>query len=279
MSAVLLDPRSGRPERDLDPLLEEFGDDRLTCLSTLPTREEFMFEGKRFAGPRYVPDDHDRAILSRLPKSVRRYMELAERERLSGAGLKTGALVAGQTQAWAGHLQPSNVLVADQTPITGVAEALLYPFGFTLIPGGYWVVGSTVKLTVCGKITTAGATPGNLSLTNRYGSTTAGTSLAASAALALQISQTNITWMAELYIVCRASNASGGTGSLIVIGNFQGGTGTTLFTTGPMASIPASAPVVASPDTAVQNALLLDGTLGSASDSMTTQLVIPLAVC
>src|SRR5207244_2578915 len=131
-----------------------------------------------------------------------------------------------------------------------------YAYGFALIPGGWWALGTAVKLTVCGKMTTASATAGTATITSRYGNTTAGTSLAASAALTLQVSQTNITWVAELYIVCRASNATGTTGSLILIGTFQAGTGTTLFTTGPAANIPASAPVAATPDLAVANALL-----------------------
>lgn len=265
--AVLLD----RPPIEVD-------EERLTVVQNISTPEEFARTGERLRAAPMPADAKDRHVLGRLPKSVRRYLELAEQERRAGRYGLRDAVTNANTQAWAGLIQPTNMVVADQTAVAGTTEALLYPYGFALIPGGWWQVGTAVKLTICGKMTTASATAGTATLTNRYGNTTAGTSLAASAALTLQVSQTNISWVVEQYIVCRASNATGTTGSLISIGTFQAGTGTTLFTTGPSANIPASAPVAATPDLSVANALLLDATLGSASDTMTVQILAPLAM-
>lgn len=210
--------------------------------------------------------EYDKEILGKLPKRIRRQLKEAKKKpRLKAAfGI-------------AGLVNPTDVMVADQTPITGASEALLYPYHFGAINPSFWQIGQAVKLTVIGKITSAASTPGNWTTTVRWGQTTAGTSLAASAALALATTQTNITFIIELYIVCRATG-SGSAGSLIVIGTVNGGTGVTLFTTGPQAAIPASAPAAVAVDTSIYNALLVDSTLGSASDSQTAQIVLPMGM-
>lgn len=165
-------------------------------------------------------------------------------------------------------------LVADQTPVTGTGEALLWPFHYTALPADYFWAGKMVQITAMGKITTAASSPGNLTLTIRYGTTTGGTSLAASGATALGTSKTNITWQAEVWVACRATGA-GTAGSLIAFGAFSYDGAGAVFSTAannPM-MVPNSAPAAVGVDTTTAQGIILDATLGSASDSMTVQFL------
>lgn len=209
--------------------------------------------------------DYEIGLLEGLPKEIRRELRSASFERMGrGWGHRAGL------QAWAELVNPQDVQIADATAVVGTTEGLLFAFDKTYVPPQFWQEGRIARLYVAGKLTTAGASPGNWTTTSRWGTTTAGTSIAASAALALQVSQTNISWVVDIMYVCRTKGA---TGTVIAIGTVAGGTGTTLFTTGPQAGIPASAPAVATIDTTTNSAVLLDTTLGSASDSQTAQIV------
>jgi hypothetical protein len=85
----------------------------------------------------------------------------------------------------------------DCTGIAGTSEAILWTQANvpTALPAGYWTPrhlprgGKLLKLTCAGKVTSAASSPGNLTLTLRYGVTTGGTSLAAGAANALATKQ------------------------------------------------------------------------------------------
>lgn len=169
------------------------------------------------------------------------------------------------------------ILIADATQVTGTSETVLWTQdkANTALPANYFgnIVGQpgkTVKLTVAGKITTAASSPGNFTLTLRYGTTTGGTSLAASAATALTTSKNNITWCAECYVTCRAI---GSTGSLLGWGRFFcDGAGNIFSTAANMPLLfPASSPAGTSVDTTAAGGIVLTATLGSASDLMTAQ--------
>lgn len=83
---------------------------------------------------------------------------------------------------------------------------------------GYWDVGKRWKITVMGKMTTA-ATPGNLTIEIRYGTTDAGgTILATSAAVALAANKTDISFTLEAYI--RANAVIGTASGLFAWGRF-----------------------------------------------------------
>jgi hypothetical protein len=162
-------------------------------------------------------------------------------------------------------------MVADQTAITGTSEALLWPAYFTSLVASYFTVGKMVRLTAWGKLTTAGASPGTVTFTVRYGTTTGGTSLGASAASpTFAVSQTNITWGLVVDVVCRATG-SGTSGSLLAFGQWFTTPATFATTAGLVAGlcIPASAPAAAGVDTTSAQGIIVDATLGSASDSMT----------
>jgi hypothetical protein len=164
----------------------------------------------------------------------------------------------------------SPFMVTDQTAITGTSEALMWPAAFSSLVANYFIVGKKMKITARGKVTSAASTPGSLTLTARFGTTTSGTSLAASAATALAASKTNITWILELWATCRAVGSSG---SLIAEGRFMYDGAGALFSTAANNPLlfPASAAAAATVDTTVAAGLVVGCTLGSASDSLTVQ--------
>lgn len=94
----------------------------------------------------------------------------------------------------------------------------------------YWWQGKKLYLWVMGKMTT-GATAGNLTVEIRLATTDAGgTILATSAATALSNSKTDITWICEAWIVCRALGASTN-GKLFASGRFMYDGAGALFST------------------------------------------------
>lgn len=171
--------------------------------------------------------------------------------------------------AWRDYVPGCEYMIASQSAVAGTAEALLWPAPFTFIPAGFLQPGKALHLTVWGKLTTAGATPGTLTLTARYGTTTGGTSLGASAASpTFATSQSNITWRAELDLFCQGAGTAG---SAVLFGKWETTPATFGTTAGLIAGllIPASAPAATAIDTTTAQGLLLDATLGSASDNMT----------
>jgi hypothetical protein len=88
----------------------------------------------------------------------------------------------------------------------------LYPASnFPVLGGQYFArIGKKVHIRLFGRITTA-ATPGNLTLAVLYGTgaDANGVSLAASAAQTLIASQTNLSWMLDVYAHCRSTGSAG----------------------------------------------------------------------
>jgi hypothetical protein len=84
------------------------------------------------------------------------------------------------------------------------------------------------------------ASPGNLTVQLNYGTgaDANGVVLAATSATALTASQTNMSWMAEMYVRCRTMGA---TGTLFCTGEFRANVAVIATTLQPML-IPATAP-------------------------------------
>lgn len=160
-------------------------------------------------------------------------------------------------------------MIADQTAITGTTEALAWPATYSSLPANYFgQPGKAIKFTAYGKITTAGASQGNITITVRYGTTTGGTSLGASTATALVASATNIPWRIEFYVYCRAIGTSG---ALMMMGKWESTSAviaspSTLF-------MPASAPAQTTVDTTTAQGIVVGITMGSASDTLATQVL------
>jgi hypothetical protein len=102
---------------------------------------------------------------------------------------------------------------ADVSAVT-LATTLkaLYPASnFPVLGGQYFArVGKKMKIRVFGRLTT-GATPGNLVISLLYGTgaDANGVTIVSSAATALSINQTNVSWMAEFYVHCRSTGNAG----------------------------------------------------------------------
>jgi hypothetical protein len=158
----------------------------------------------------------------------------------------------------------SSIPTADLSAITGTAETALWavatysPFTANqLQPQDVW------SMQAYGVLTSAASSPGTLTVTPRFGTTTGGTSLGASAASStLTTSKTNVPWFLDLTMTVRSVGA---TGSIVMCGRFQcdqvainalnfGGPATTV-------------------DTTVAAGIFIGITLGSASDSMTPRSV------
>lgn len=135
-------------------------------------------------------------------------------------------------------------IAADIAAVTLLTTDLaLYPASnFPVLGGQYFArVGKKLKIRLFGKITTA-ATPGNGTFDIYYGTGAAanGVLLASSGTVALLASQTNLSWMLEIYVSCRSI---GSAGTLFVDGIAQWNVGVVASTTAPWL-IPASAAVV-----------------------------------
>lgn len=135
-----------------------------------------------------------------------------------------------------------------------------------LLPGGTfsktvpedWFTGKRMSLEFWGRITTA-ATPGNLTIEVRYGTTdNAGTILATSAATALAATKANISWYLQVIVRCRDTNVvTGANGSLFAMGRFMYDGAAALFTTtaqNPL-FIPATAPAATAVDLSAASGL------------------------
>lgn len=164
--------------------------------------------------------------------------------------------------------------VVDFPAITlSTTSLMLWPSGGSpsATGAGYWWNGKKMKLTLFGKMTTA-ATPGNLTIEIRYGTTdNAGTILATSAATALTASKTNISWKMEAQVTSREGVNSAA--DLFAWGTFiSDNTGLLIAAAANPLLIPASAAVVASVDTTVASAINIQmKRSGSTAETVTVQ--------
>lgn len=134
-------------------------------------------------------------------------------------------------------------LSADQAAVTlaSTDKALYTPSAFPVLGGQYFSrVGKKIRIRLFGKITT-GTTPGNGTFDIYYGNGTDanGVLLASSGTVALTASQTNLSWMLEIFVSCRTT---GSAGTLFVDGIAHFNVGVLASTLQPL-MIPASAAV------------------------------------
>lgn len=161
------------------------------------------------------------------------------------------------------------IMTADQTAVTGTSETALWPVSpYTATVANQLQPGQVYRIFATGVLTSALSSPGTLTITPRWGTTSSGTSLGISAASAtLTTSKTNVPWWMECLTICRTLGTSG---TMVFNGNFvcdQVGISALAFG-GPSTTI----------DTTTAQGFYLGVTLGSASDSMTTRLVTVEAI-
>lgn len=111
----------------------------------------------------------------------------------------------GSMQAWEEVIY---VTLADGATLTPAAEGIMVP-DFTL-PANYLYPGRLLKYTLMGRQSSAITTPGTFTLRERWGGL-AGTVLAASGAFAPDTvaAATNLTFMVEWWLLCRATGSAG----------------------------------------------------------------------
>ena len=166
-----------------------------------------------------------------------------------------------------------SIMLANQTAITGTSEAGLFSVAqYSGFAGNQLRAGQIWKLTSFGIMTTAGASPGNLTITPRFGTSTSGTSLGASAATALNTSASNVPWVLEYWMVVRTIGNAGANST--VIGNGWFGTTVAAITAATGNQIHFGSTASVSVDTSVASGLFIGITMGSASDTMTAMSVM-----
>lgn len=102
-----------------------------------------------------------------------------------------------------------SILLADEAAITlATTQKALWLPAKTLIPSGVWYPGKVMKVTAFGKATTDG-TAGNYVFGVALGAGDAPAAIVVGATVAGSVSQTNVTWMAEIYAECRSFGTAG----------------------------------------------------------------------
>lgn len=200
------------------------------------------------------------ADLSRLPDSVRRYLTLG---RLLGPDQPRMAFGPFR------QMLDGSIALANQTAITGTAEASMFPVAqYSGFAANQLRAGQVWHLTAFGIMTTAGASPGNITITPRFGTTVSGTSLGASAATALSASATNVAWRLEYDLIVRTIGNAGANSTVVGNGHFHTTVAAIAASVGNDVVFGSTASV--SVDTSVASGLVIGVTMGSASDTMTT---------
>jgi hypothetical protein len=109
--------------------------------------------------------------------------------------------------------------LADLTAVTATTETGLWlPAAFTPIYAGDPDVGRMYQVTAGGIVTTS--TSGTLTITPRYGLTTAGVSLGASQAQTVTVSLTNVPWQLQFTLVFRAVSSAASSSTCVGTGTF-----------------------------------------------------------
>lgn len=205
----------------------------------------------------------DMAADLRVPEAVRDNLLRARALRIAGLrGPKAGYGPFRQ-------MLDGAISLADQTAITGTSEAGLWPTAqYTGWSANQLRSGQVWCCTAFGVITTAGASPGNITLTPRYGTSTGGTSLGASAATALATSASNAIWNLTYLFVVRSVGLAGANSNVVGNGEFNAAVAAIAASTGN--SIPFGSTGNVAVDLSIAAGLFMGVTLGSASDSMKT---------
>lgn len=162
------------------------------------------------------------------------------------------------------------VMLADQTAVAGTVEAVLWAANYAALPANFFdAPGKGARIRAFGVLTT-GATPGTLTLTPRFGTTTGGTSLGAGTVSGnLATSITNAPWFLDATIMCRSI---GGTGTIAIFGIWESPVG---YVTAP-GSVEVGRGVFTTVDTtAATGGLTVGATLSQATSNMTTRKMTP----
>lgn len=161
------------------------------------------------------------------------------------------------------------ICLADQTAVTGTSETAMWPTSqYTGWAANQLRAGQVWKLSAFGVLTTAASTPGNITITPRFGASSGGIALGASVATALVASATNAPWQLEYTLVIRSVGAAGLNSNVVGSGCFRTTIAAIAAATGPSVAFSSTANVPV--DLSVGAGLYMGVTLGSASDQLKT---------
>jgi hypothetical protein len=120
-------------------------------------------------------------------------------------------------------------------------------------------------------MTTASSSQGNITLTPRYGVSSGGVALDASAATALVASASNVPWFLAYMFVMRSIGLAGANSTALGGGFFMTTVAAIAASTGNV--VPFGSTGAKSVDASISSGLYMGVTLGNASDTMTTRFV------
>lgn len=161
------------------------------------------------------------------------------------------------------------VALSDQDAVTGTTEVAMWPTAqYTGFGANQLRAGQKWQLTAFGKITTASSSQGNITITPRFGTSTSGTALGASAATALAASASNVPWFMQYCFTVRSVGKAGANSNVVGCGFFTSTVAAIAAATGNMVVFGSTGSVAV--DLSVASGLFMGVTMGSASDSLTT---------
>lgn len=208
----------------------------------------------------------DMAVDLRVPFRIRKNLMRARAARLSG--LRQPTMGYGPFR----QMLDGAIALADQTAVVGTSETGLWPASqYTGWSANQLRAGQVWYCSAFGIGTTPASSQGNITLTPRYGTTTGGISLAASAATALAASATNVPWQLEYMMVVRSVGLAGANSNVVGSGIFTGAVALIAAATGNSIVFGSTGNVAV--DLSLASGLFMGITLGSASDSFKTLFV------
>ncbi len=207
-------------------------------------------------------DPRGRSLIRWGPRLSRRWAE-----RMGSMPVIQGA---GDVQ-YRSYVKPNGYTMnAAQTQITGTSEALLWPYTWTAMTAQFLDVGEMIQIHATGIMTTAASSPGTLTINPRWGTSTSGTTLGISnTSTTLATSLSNVAWVLDFIAVMRAVSLSATSSTATGAGHFHCQSIGSATAPGTM----VLGGTVATVDTVSAEALVFGAVMGSASDTMTTELV------
>ncbi len=139
---------------------------------------------------------------------------------------------------------------------------------YTAFAGNTLRAGQKWKLTAGGVLTTAGSSQGNITITPRFGTTTGGVALGASAATALVASASTVAWILEYWFTIRDIGKPGANSHGYGFGRFETTVAAIAASTGNVVPFGSTGSVAI--DCSIAGGLFFGVTMGSASDSLKT---------
>ncbi len=162
-----------------------------------------------------------------------------------------------------------SIALADQTQVTGTSEVAMWPAAqYTGWAANQLRVGQAWHLTAFGVMSTAGSSQGNITLTPRFGTSSSGTALGASAATALVASASGVAWRLEYDLILRTVGLAGANSTVVGNGYFATTVAAIAASTGNYVPFGSTASV--SVDFSIAAGLYMGVTMGSASDTLKT---------